>query len=345
MRKNNIYLMAAAFTAATMLTAKGDFRDERRLPAYKSAMADYSAGRLNEATATFEKVIRADGENASARFQLACLLQDYRHDYMGAICQYREYLRLEPGSDKASLAKERLALCEEALAKELAQKYGILSSSELSEEFKRLRAKADSSAAALAKSEKALSAAVARSTSLMEENERLRRMLARMSEATAGGQNEDAAEPHKIERPDIEEVLADEKDSSGPENFTTDAKALGIEDEKDDEKVGRSLAEAKAIAEELAAEDDAAPVLLDSSAPKAEQKLSDFVASRSSDSKDDERAKDRPESYVVQDGDTLYKIALRFYGKTSAWKLIRDANKATISTDGRIQSGQKIVLP
>ena len=53
----------------------------------------------------------------------------------------------------------------------------------------------------------------------------------------------------------------------------------------------------------------------------------------------------RPDSYVVQEGDTLYKIAVKFYGKASAWKKIRDANKATVSMDGRIQKGQRLVLP
>ena len=57
-----------------------------------------------------------------------------------------------------------------------------------------------------------------------------------------------------------------------------------------------------------------------------------------------EKAK-RPPTYVVQEGDTLYKIALKFYGRVSAWKSIRDANKATISTDGRVNAGQTINLP
>jgi len=47
----------------------------------------------------------------------------------------------------------------------------------------------------------------------------------------------------------------------------------------------------------------------------------------------------------VQDGDTLYKIAMRFYGTSSAWKKIRDANKAVISTDGRVNTGLEIKLP
>ena len=53
----------------------------------------------------------------------------------------------------------------------------------------------------------------------------------------------------------------------------------------------------------------------------------------------------RPATYVVQEGDTLYKIAVRFYGRASAWSKIRSANKATISMDGRVREGQKIVLP
>jgi nucleoid-associated protein YgaU len=53
----------------------------------------------------------------------------------------------------------------------------------------------------------------------------------------------------------------------------------------------------------------------------------------------------RPATYVIQEGDTLYKIANKFYGRTSAWKQIRDANKALITTDGRVKSGDEIKLP
>ena len=52
-----------------------------------------------------------------------------------------------------------------------------------------------------------------------------------------------------------------------------------------------------------------------------------------------------PDTYVVQEGDTLYKIALRFYGRTSAWKMIREANKESITTDGRVRTGQTLKLP
>lgn len=341
MKKMNKTAILLAVTLACAM-ARADFREERRSSQYKTAMAEYTAGRLDAATEAFEKVLRADGENASARFQLACLLQDYRHDYLGALCQYREYLRLEPGSDKAPLAKERMELCEVELAKVLAQKHGILGSKELTEECERLRSQTAAANAARAKADKAKNEALAKATAQSEENARLRRMLARFSEEAAG--DDDAVAPRNFAKPDISDVVADDDSSTQAKDFPTSIEALGIPEESANSEIGRSLAEAKAIAEDVSEDDSTEPMLLENNAPPAAQKLTEFAASRTSNL-EEERPADRPKTYVVQEGDTLYKIALRFYGKTAAWKQIRDANKATISTDGRVQSGQTITLP
>ena len=53
----------------------------------------------------------------------------------------------------------------------------------------------------------------------------------------------------------------------------------------------------------------------------------------------------RPATYVIQPGDTLIQISKRFYGTPSKWRAIREANKAVISTDGRVKLGQEIRLP
>ncbi len=53
----------------------------------------------------------------------------------------------------------------------------------------------------------------------------------------------------------------------------------------------------------------------------------------------------RPKTYTVEPGDTLYSIARRFYGRKSAWTQIREANKATVSTDGKVRAGVELVLP
>jgi nucleoid-associated protein YgaU len=61
--------------------------------------------------------------------------------------------------------------------------------------------------------------------------------------------------------------------------------------------------------------------------------------------KKDAAAPQRPETYEIREGDTLYKIAMKFYGTIHAWRKIRDANKAVISTDGRVKAGDTIKLP
>ena len=53
----------------------------------------------------------------------------------------------------------------------------------------------------------------------------------------------------------------------------------------------------------------------------------------------------RPDTYVVQPGDTLTTIAARFYGSRGKWRDIRDANRTIISSDGRVNAGQTIKLP
>ena len=86
----------------------------------------------------------------------------------------------------------------------------------------------------------------------------------------------------------------------------------------------------KLVAEEDA-EDRKTPFAVAPKKPKAEEPK--------------EPAVERPAEYVVQEGDTLYKIAMRFYGKRTAWTKIRDANKTVISMDGRVNAGEKIKLP
>jgi nucleoid-associated protein YgaU len=52
------------------------------------------------------------------------------------------------------------------------------------------------------------------------------------------------------------------------------------------------------------------------------------------------------ETYTVQKGDSLSKIAKKHLGDANAWKKIYDANKAVIGDDpDKIFPGQKLTLP
>lgn len=312
---------ATAILALMTLTAcdnvgNSDFARDRADSTYRAAMSDYQAGRLPQAIEGFRKVCVANPANASARFQLACLLQDSVKDYAGAFCAYREYLLQCPKSEKAKLAADRLAVCEREMAKALAEKYApqvARDAMRQSQESQAARTKAETD---LAKVTKELETANRELASLRQENARLKNyMRGDEDEPTVASKDEIAAA----------KALAGE-----------DAEAVAANPAND-------LAEAKRLADEDGAE--AAPLIVQASDAKAKRAAQEAAEKQKADKPDPYPHETRPETYVIQEGDTLYKIAIRFYGRASFWQRIRNANRATISTDGRLRVGQKIILP
>ncbi len=52
-----------------------------------------------------------------------------------------------------------------------------------------------------------------------------------------------------------------------------------------------------------------------------------------------------PQSYTVQKGDTLWKIADKFYGDGKKWSLIADANTAVLGNPNHLKPGTVITIP
>ena len=291
-----------AIAALTILTAcdyavRKDIRAERDDRAYRAAMDDYRAGRMDAAIAGLEKAVRNDPANASARFQLACLRQDVKKDFLSAYCGYREFLLQQPESDRAKLARERLAVCEKEAARTLSSKYGLNASDGLLKELDVVRAELKTAKSRVAAAEK----------NLADSQERVRTLSADKDRLLAAVRGEDA-EAEETSDGDMKAILK-EKD-------------LLEEDREDETSTGSSLI----------------PVRKPVEAVKQEpQKPADVVPEK--------KAPDRPKTYTVEDGDTLYGIAKKFYGNIQAWKAIREANKAVISSDNRLKAGDVITLP
>jgi nucleoid-associated protein YgaU len=51
------------------------------------------------------------------------------------------------------------------------------------------------------------------------------------------------------------------------------------------------------------------------------------------------------QTYTVEKGDSLSKIAKEFYGKASAWPTIFEANRDQLDDPDRIQPGQVLKIP
>ena len=317
-----VAIFALSCLAACDSRTAADFRQERASRQYQSAMDDYTAGRLDAAMNGFEKVLRSDPGNTSARFQLACLQQDSRHDNLGAFCNYREYLLQAPDSDKAKMAKERLAICERAVAEELAKKLNLIGDAAIAEEIELVRKELAETKKVRDQLVEKLKETVERASGLQSENERLRKLL-----ASLGGEGSEPREKADIVS-SVKDLLDDEEPAAPTVAALDEAKSLNALAEADDGDVGT-----------------ASSLLPTQAADAKEKKKALEDAAKKAKAAQDEKKNAIPDTYVVQEGDTLYKIALRFYGRTSAWKLIREANKESISTDGRVRTGQTLRLP
>lgn len=304
-----------ALLAALLLTGCGREMDklqerrERKGMLYREAMAEYSAGKLDSAEKLFERILTSEPDNASVRFQLACLQQDRHHDYLGAICNYREYLRQSPKSDKSEVARERMELCERLLAPVLAKKMNLLNNADLDAENERLKTELADAKKENEGLQTKLSQALERMEGYAREGEQLRRMLREKSNEKA-----DNAPMKPIVISD--EALLDEIDDVDRIKISND--------------VGNLLMEEKAEIGE---------------APFAESNKGEKEKETKKIAENAPPAKTRPSVYTVQDGDTLFQLAAKFYGRKSAWREIRDANKAIIPSDGRLRAGDTIKLP
>jgi len=108
-------VLLASLTACDYIDQR-DFHKERSARLYRTAMEDYRAGRLPQAVEALQKVCRDDPSNASARFQLACLLQDSKKDYLGAIRSGLRSFLVTDSSEHADVAFENLRSIECYLA-------------------------------------------------------------------------------------------------------------------------------------------------------------------------------------------------------------------------------------
>lgn len=298
----------AMMSAAAMLAGcDGDRRQaivsDRDNATFRSAMADYQAGRLDAAAAGFEKVIAHSPMNATARFQLASLQHDHQHKYLEAIANYRIYAEIAPKSDKSAIAIERAKLCEEQFKTKMERDIRNSENAGMVADLKRQQERIVELEREKARLEAEVATRDRNIAALQLETERVRRLVGSI------GADEETARP--VDVADVKKLLDEEEDDEDRIKFSKDV-ALLLSEEPEE-----SMTPPIQVAEKEKKEKEPEPEPL---APL-------------------------PETYTVQEGDTLYKIAKDFYGTVGAWKQIREANKDKISTDGRIRAGQVIKLP
>ena len=327
---------------------------ERTSRLYTTAMEDLQAGRTDPAIRGFEHVLVQEPRNYSAHFQLATLLQDIKKDYIGAISHYKSYLLFRPTSDKATIASDRMRVCDTLLSAEYLRKAGGKPTEKLSNENAKLADDVRKLKEQIKRLEGQLAQAQGQVEQLTAANKRYQRQIASIGADAEGGAPRKGAV--------TKEALAELKALAGEQQRRklrpTDAELLDDDSPPEDRPL---LAEAKRLKAESERDEKDEPHKMSPPAAQASKPTAGTVASapaKGGDSgigafesfwgnKGEHQKKNasRPETYVVQPGDTLSQISRRFYGSPAKWRAIREANKAIIPFDGRVTVGQELRLP
>lgn len=348
---------------------------ERNSALYRQAFAAEQTGDIDEAIRLYNKVLIEEPKSFSAHFQLATLLHDHREDYVGAIYHYNQYLYLRPESDKSTLAKDRIRIAEQLLAPQILRKVGDsvqgISQAHLLQENDRLNRlittlEGEKSVLAEARAKSDQETATLRS-----ENVRLRGILTKMRIDDSGTENQGSLlkRVESAVRGESAEAAAPAKtDAKVLRALRSEAAALAdgtsVEPAHTDKAGGSSTADVlKKVEARLKGPEEQSPALpaetaaktapaSDKSAPqeKSERHALDRSAALALIGKSDRKTKApktsaEPRTYVVQPGDTLFRVAEKFYGDSTQWRKIRDANRTRIDPDGRIRAGQIIAVP
>ena len=321
-------------------------------------MDDLQAGRIDVAIKGFERVTLDEPRSYSAHFQLATLLQDSKKDYLGAINHYRAYLSLRPSSDKAPVADERLKQCESLYEREVLRKAGGSRAEKLEEINLKLEAEKKEIEEKLVSVEKELEEARKQTASLLVQTQKQARLLDKLSSV-----EESTGKPANISEAlaKIREEDAARKASGQPsDEELIDGAVPVVKFAKTDD-----FASIKTDLAKEAADVGDVRAAYDANEKRRLQKFGNKVASSNSSSaagkstgkgmfgdsdnlfgkKKKKNAPSIPATYTVQEGDTLFKISEKFYGSSSYWRAIRESNKAIVSTDGRVKTGQVLKLP
>lgn len=338
-------------------------RGERDSALYRKAFAAEQSGDIKEAIRLFNRVLIEDPHSFSAHFQLATLLHDHEADYIGAIYHYKQYMYLRPESAKKQLAQDRIRIAEQLLAPQLLRRVGDsvqgLSVAKLLKENDRLNnliTTVEGEKSVLQEKKNKISQEL---EALANDNNRLRDILKRLrvnedgsyarpealtQAADAAGQQSAAVRTDSRKLRALREEAAAIANSAESHKETRKPLVVIPSDDEVLRKVKTRLTGDPPPPPPPPPERASAGVAVPGRTEKPD--LSAFSIFDKESKRDKALSKKREaRTYVVQPGDTLFRVAEKYYGDATAWKRIREANRTRIDPDGRIRAGQIIIIP
>lgn len=89
---------------------------EKSSPLLKLALSKKAEGDIQTAVKLCAQALDEDAKMARSHLELALLLHDHVHDYVGAIYHYRRYIELRPDTQKKEMLERRAKMAEQTFA-------------------------------------------------------------------------------------------------------------------------------------------------------------------------------------------------------------------------------------
>jgi LysM repeat protein len=266
-------------------------------------------GDYDSAIALFTKALETYPRLSRPHLDLALLLHDRQHDYVRAIYHYKRYLELRPGTEKASMIRDRIRQAERA--------FGALYTVDgaapgnlveaLETENSDLKQRNVALEERLATLEQELGA--------VREEERQR-----YKAAVVGGDAAVSPPPPVVPKPEI----------AAPVVAPTPTVAV------------TAPLKPKAAPQETPAVPATVSPARTPSPPVAEPRATAVVPKRRTPAPAE---KPVVRTYTVRRGDSLSKIAYKVYGDATLWRKIQDANAESLGDSVNVKVGQVLVVP
>ncbi len=330
-------------------TSCGDYvGKEKSHPFFVKAETCRASGGYNEAAQYYEEFLNVCPRSPVAHYELASLYADHLNDPYRAIYHYQRYLELDRNSPDAENIRKFIDGSKRKIFEQLSTQF---------ESADTVRAYAEA-----AKTKKALDQYVAytkkiqaQNKQLREQNEEMRKRIetfklrvetytreseqfklkvedlqkkAREAELRARDQERRDAEP---EKPEVKSPEPEKTDSvSAPKTKTESPTPL------DEQPVPPGAATSTDPVKDKPDSWESADVSAQS--PNA-------VAGRPEGETKSVPPKAQVIRHTVKSGDTLFKIAIKYYGRSSAVRILREANRETLKGRDFLRVGQVLIIP
>lgn len=296
---------------------------DRNNPIIRRAHDCEQIGDLDGAIRLYEQALLDYPKLASAHLNLALLLQDFRKDFMGAIYHYRQYEMLRPATEKKTLVQDRIRISQQLLVAQMLSSGDVA----ISREQQKLVAECERLNQRLSQAEGEKAALIDQKGKLEQqladqkiEMDRLHRLVDRLQLPNT----EDGNHSHSV-LPRLEPSAAPAAQPPPPATMAPGT-LLPL-------RVSEHGAAAATAASGHAAATPAIAARPAIAAPDAVAHAAPAAATGSM------------RTYVVQPGDSVFRIAERVYGDSTEWKKVRDANVERIGPDNRLRAGQVLLIP